>query len=212
MQTELRVKLFPVSCEDFIQISQCRTCRSEHTSTGKVSVFSWIQAPCWMILHTRTITSLYRCLTWNWWLWNSRVTIKLSWITKVCKGERVADRKLTWVKYRFFTLQWKWDLMKRLIHWNANRNYYTHFFFLPDIFVLNTPFSSPKVSLRTSSEGGKHWAVFFLSPLKFKPAGFALNGTLCASLLVFQWVWGHTGRQDWGLSSNEREGFCKVYP
>lgn len=43
----------------------------------------------------------------------------------------------------------------------ANQNYNTDLFFLLDIFVLNTPFSSPNVGLTTSSAGGKHWAVFF---------------------------------------------------
>lgn len=57
-------------------------------------------------------------------------------------------------------------------------------FFLVDIFVLNIPFSSPKVSLRASSEGGKHWAVFFLP--QTQTCLLALNGTLCASLLVFE--------------------------
>lgn len=96
--------------------------------------------------------------------------------------------------------------MKWLIHWKANRNYDTYVFFLVDIFVLNTPFSSPKISQRTSSEGGggrKHWAVFFPS-LKLKSACLPLNGTLCASLLVFKWLWGYMGRQDWVLCSNER--------
>lgn len=71
----------------------------------------------------------------------------------------------------------------------VNRNYNTDFFFLADIFVLNTPFSSPKVSLWTSSEGGKHWGCFL--PPSTKTCLLALNGTLCASLLVFEWVRGH---------------------
>lgn len=66
----------------------------------------------------------------------------------------------------------------------------TDFFLVLDISVPTTPFGSPKVSLRTSSEGGKHWAVFF--PTQTQTCLPALNGTLCASLLVFEWVWGHT--------------------
>ncbi len=98
--------------------------------------------------------------------------------------------------------------MKWLIHWKANRNYNTDFFFLLDIFVLNTPFSSPKVSLRTSSEGGKHWAVFF--PPQTQNRLLALNGTLCASLLVFEWVWGHTETRLGPVL--QWEGFARYLP
>lgn len=58
------------------------------------------------------------------------------------------------------------------------------FFFLGDIFVLNVPFSSPKV--RASSLGGKHWTVFFPTLIRTQTCLLALNGTLCASLLVFK--------------------------
>lgn len=87
-------------------------------------------------------------------------------------------------------------------------NYNIDLLFPIDIFALNTPISSARVSLRTSGEGGKHWAVFF--PPKTQTCLLALNGTLCASLLVFEWVWGHMETR-LGLVL-QWEGFARYLP
>lgn len=95
--------------------------------------------------------------------------------------------------------------MKWLIHWKANRNYDTYVFFLVDIFVLNTPFSSPKISQRTSSEGGEgeNTGLYSFRPsnsnLRACPS-MALCVQVCWCLNDFEATW----RQDWVLCSNER--------
>lgn len=109
-----------------------------------------------------------------------------------CKEEGVSNRKSEiWILHATVKLGGNeiWNWWNGLFTKNANRTLIS--FFPLDISVLTTPFSSPKVSLRTSSTGEKHWAVLF-PPLKLKTCLLALNGTLCASLLVFEWVWGHT--------------------
>lgn len=73
----------------------------------------------------------------------------------------------------------------------------TDSFFLVDIFVLNTPFSSPRLSLTTPSEGG-NTGLYSLPP---PTCLLTLNSTLCVSLLLPECVWGLPHRQDWLLSS-----------
>lgn len=94
----------------------------------------------------------------------------------IWKGERPADRKRRSSVVDSGRLEMRFGSDE--MAYSPIRSYNTEFFFfLLDIFVLNTPFSSPRVSLRTSSE--ENTGLYSSPPL-------VLNGTLCASLLVFE--------------------------
>lgn len=117
-----------------------------------------------------------------------------------CVKEK-ADRK-----YRFFIPAklhgneiWTW--WNGLLTEQPNRDHNTDFFLLVDIFVVSKPFSSPKVSLRTSSDGGNTGLYSFT--LTLKPACLP-SMALCVHVYVCLNGCEGTRRQDWLLSSNER--------
>jgi len=107
----------------------------------------------------------------------------------------------------FFTIKsdWYWQKLdlevKKHLPWNHIRNGNTYFFFQLDIFALNPPLNQSKLR-KTKWNGGKHWAVFF--PPQTQTCLLTVNGTLCASFLVFKWVSECKQRQDGVLSSNNR--------
>lgn len=113
----------------------------------------------------------------------------------ISEGERPADRMYRssivesgWVEMRFGS-----DEMA----YSPIRSYNTEFFFsLLDIFVLNTPFSSPRVSLRTSSE--ENTGLYSLPTPR--SSSMALCVKVCWCLNESE----GTQRQDGGLSSAKR--------
>lgn len=89
----------------------------------------------------------------------------------------------------------------RLVHWKVNRNYNTDFFFPLWIFLGSTDHSAQNIKWRK-----KHWVIFFL--LQTQTCPLTLNGTLCVSLLVLEWVWRHTDTRLGPVL--QKEGHCTV--
>lgn len=72
--------------------------------------------------------------------------------------------------------------MKCLIY--SDRSYYTDFFFLRDIFVLNTPFSSPNITW------GRKTLACILPSSNSNTLAQPQWHFVCRFVFVFEWVWG----------------------
>lgn len=123
----------------------------------------------------------------------------------MCEGERIAESKIIWVKYRFFITRVKMGGNVFRKWWNGlfsekPTEITTLISFSWEIFLSSTHHSAHLVYEHQVKE--ENTGLYSL-PLKLKPAclpSMALCVQVCWCLNEFEGTW----RQDWALSSNKR--------